>query len=217
VTVAAGAPESAGTPGAPTVPQGFRPRGLVVVVSGPSGVGKTSIYSRLLRERDDLEFSVSATTRPRRDGEVDGQDYWFLTEAEFRRRVAAGEFAEHAEVHGKSYGTLRAPVDDAVARGRIMLLDVDVQGGRSLRAGYPDGVFVFIYPPSLAVLEARLRGRASDRPEVIAERLRNAPGEMSHYAAYDYVVINDDLGRAQTTLGAIVAAERCRLSRLVPE
>lgn len=203
--------------GPPPVPQGFRPRGFLVVVSGPSGVGKTSIYSRLLQERDDLEFSVSATTRPRRDGETDGQDYWFLTEADFLRRVAAGEFAEHALVHGRRYGTLRAPVDAAVARGRILLLDVDVQGGRSLRACYPDGVFVFIYPPSLAVLEARLRGRASDRPEVIAERLRNAPGEMSHYPAYDYIVINDDLARAQATLAAIVAAERARLSRLVPE
>lgn len=212
--MADGAEAQAGTPAAP---RGFRPRGFVVVVTGPSGVGKTSIYSRLLQERDDLEFSVSATTRPRRDGEVDGKDYWFLAAADFRRRVAAGEFAEHAEVHGQLYGTLRAPVDEAVARGRVMLLDVDVQGGYALRACYPDGVFVFIYPPSFAVLEARLRGRASDRPEVIAERLRDAPGEMRQYSAYDYIVINDDLARAQATLTAIVAAERCRLSRLVPE
>ena len=206
-----------GPAGPPAAPRGFRPRGFVVVLSGPSGVGKTSIYGRVLRERDDLEFSVSATTRPRRDGETDGRDYWFLDEVEFGRRVAAGEFAEHFEVHGKRYGTLRAPVDDAVARGRIMLLDVDVQGGRALRACYPDGVFVFIYPPSFAVLEARLRGRASDPPEVIAERLRNAPGEMAEYAAYDYIIVNDDLARAQATLAAIIAAERCRLARLAPE
>jgi guanylate kinase len=214
VTVAGGAGDRRA---APPPPRGFRPRGFVVVVSGPSGVGKTSIYSRVLRERGDIEFSVSATTRPRRAGETDGRDYWFLEEADFRRRVAAGEFAEHFEVHGQLYGTLRAPVDEAVAGGRIMLLDVDVQGGRALRAGYPDGVFVFIYPPSFAVLEARLRGRASDRPEVIAERLGNAPGEMAEYAAYDYVIINDDLARAQAQLAAIVEAERCRLARLAPE
>lgn len=208
---------AAASPGVPRVPEAFRPRGFVVVISGPSGVGKTSIYSRLLASRDDLEFSVSATTRPRREGEVDGRDYWFLEEAEFRRRVAAGEFAEHAEVHGRLYGTLRAPVDAALARGRIVVLDVDVQGGRALRACYPDGVFVFIYPPSSAALEERLRGRASDASQVIAERLRNAPGEMAQYSAYDYVVVNDDLARAQATLAAIVEAERARLVRLTPE
>jgi guanylate kinase len=179
-------------------------------------VGKTSIYSRLLAERDDVEFSVSATTRPRREGEVDGQDYWFLTVPEFRRRVAAGEFAEHAEVHGRLYGTLRAPVDAGLARGRIVVLDVDVQGGRSLRAAYPDGAFVFIYPPSFAVLESRLRGRASDRPEVIAQRLADAPGELSRYTEYDYIVVNDVLARAQAQLAAIVEAERARLRRLEP-
>jgi guanylate kinase len=209
--------QQAGPATPPGVPRGFRPRGFVVVVSGPSGVGKTSMYTRLLQERDDIEFSVSATTRPRRDNETDGKDYWFLAEADFERRLAAGEFAEHALVHGRRYGTLRAPVDEAIARGRIVLLDVDVQGGHSLRACYPDGVFVFIYPPSLATLEARLRGRASDRPEVIAERLGNAPGELAHFSAYDYIVVNDDLARAQATLAAIVAAERARLSRLVPE
>jgi guanylate kinase len=202
---------------AAAVPQRFRRRGFVLVISGPSGVGKTSIYGRLLAERDDLEFSVSATTRPPREGEVHGRDYWFLSEQEFLARVAAGEFAEHAQVHGRRYGTLRAPVEEALAGGRVVLLDVDVQGGRSLRVLYPQGAFVFIYPPSLAALEARLRGRASDRPEVIAHRLLNAPGEMSQYVDYDYVVVNDDLPRAQAQLAAIVEAERARLARLAPE
>src|SRR5207253_7260691 len=132
----------------------------------------------------------------------------------FQKGVESGEFVEHASVHGRWYGTPTAPLQAALAEGKIVILDVDVQGGRSLRAACPDGVFVFVYPPSLEALEARLRGRATDLPQVIAERLANAPGEMARYVEYDYVIVNDDLVHARATMDAILAAERARVSRL---
>ena len=199
-----------------SLPRGFKPRGFPLVLSGPSGVGKTSVVGHLLSRGGDIVFSVSATTRPRREGESDGREYLFYDEERFRRGVESGEFVEHASVHGRWYGTPRAPLEAALARGQIVILDVDVQGGRSLRHACPDGVFVFVYPPSLEVLEARLRGRATDAPQVIAERLANAPGEMARYVEYDYVIVNDDLTHARATMDAILAAERARVSRLDP-
>ena len=199
-----------------SLPRGFKPRGFPLVLSGPSGVGKTSVVGHLLSRGGDIVFSVSATTRPRREGESDGREYLFYDEERFRRGVESGEFVEHASVHGRWYGTPRAPLEAALARGQIVILDVDVQGGRSLRHACPDGVFVFVYPPSLEVLEARLRGRATDAPQVIAERLANAPGEMARYVEYDYVIVNDDLERARAQMDAILVAERARMSRLAP-
>ena len=198
------------------LPRGFRPRGFPLVLSGPSGVGKTSVVSHLLALGGDVVFSVSATTRPRREGETEGREYFFYDEERFRRGVESGEFVEHASVHGRWYGTPTAPLQAALAEGKIVILDVDVQGGRSLRLACPDGVFVFVYPPSLEALEARLRGRATDLPQVIAERLANAPGEMARYVEYDYVIVNDDLVHARATMDAILAAERARVSRLDP-
>jgi len=198
------------------LPRGFRPRGFPLVLSGPSGVGKTSVVSHLLALGGDVVFSVSATTRPRREGETEGREYFFYDEERFRRGVESGEFVEHASVHGRWYGTPTAPLRAALAEGKIVILDVDVQGGRSLRLACPDGVFVFVYPPSLEALEARLRGRATDLPQVIAERLANAPGEMARYVEYDYVIVNDDLVHARATMDAILAAERARVSRLDP-
>lgn len=206
------ASQTASRAAGPAVPA-FRSKGFPFVVSGPSGVGKTSVYKTLL-QRDDVVFSVSATTRPRRNGEEHGREYWFYDDAEFRRMLAAGEFVEHAEVHGKLYGTLREPLDRWIAEGKAVVLDVDVQGGMSLRAAYPDGVFVFILPPSLEELRRRLEGRGSDTPEVVARRLANAPGEIAHYPQYDYAVVNDDLGKAQTEVAAILTAERCSVGRL---
>jgi guanylate kinase len=199
-----------------TLPRGFRPRGFPLVLSGPSGVGKTSVVSHLLSRDVDIVFSVSATTRPRREGESEGREYFYYDEERFARGVEGGEFVEHASVHGRWYGTPKAPLEAALAQGRIVILDVDVQGGRSLRRACPDGVFVFVYPPSLEALEARLRGRATDAPQVIAERLANAPGEMARYVEYDYVIVNDDLTHARATMDAILAAERARVSRLDP-
>jgi guanylate kinase len=195
---------------------GFARRGFLVVVSGPSGVGKTALCSHVLETRADTVRSVSATTRAPRPGEVDGKDYTYLDRAEFERRLAAGEFLEHAEVHGQHYGTPRHFVEDAVARGRIVLLNIDVQGGLQVRRTHPDGVFVFIYPPSLEVLGARLRARRQDGDPEIERRVAGAPAEMAHYIHYDYVVLNEDLRLAMSQLSAIVEAERTRASRLVP-
>jgi guanylate kinase len=199
-----------------SLPRGFRPRGFPVVLSGPSGVGKTSVVSHLLSRADDIVFSVSATTRACREGETHGREYWFYDEERFQKGVDSGEFVEHACVHGRWYGTPRAPLEEALSQGKIVILDVDVQGGHSLRDAFPDGAFVFVYPPSLEALEQRLRGRATDSPEVIAERLANAPGEMSQYVAYDYIIVNDDLERARGVMEAILVAERARRVRLAP-
>jgi guanylate kinase len=186
------------------IPEGFRRRGFPLVVSGPSGAGKSSLCRHLLEVRPDVQFSVSATTRPIREGEEEGREYFFHDEPRFRRGIEAGEFVEWAEVHGRLYGTPRAPLDHELAAGRVVLLDVDVQGGESLRRAYPDGVFVFVYPPSLAKLEERLRGRASDPPEVIARRLAKAPAEMLRYRDYDYVVVNDDFDAARAALVGMI-------------
>lgn len=186
---------------------------FVVVVSGPSGAGKSSFVKTLLEQGPDLVYSVSATTRPRRPHEAEGQDYFFLTQDEFRRRVDAGEFVEHARVHGEWYGTLRSQIDDALRAGRNVLLDIDVQGGKAVRRVYPDGVFIFILPPSMEALEARLRHRATDTDERIRLRLENARREIPTVMEYDYSIVNDDFETASRRAVAIVWAERCRTRR----
>jgi guanylate kinase len=195
----------------------FERRGFVVVISGPSGVGKTVFCTHLLETRKDTVRLVTATTRDPRPGEQDGRDYFFIPDrAEFERRAAAGEFLEHAEVHGELYGTPRRFVEEQVAAGRIVLLNIDVQGGASIRKQHPDGVYVFLYPPSYEALLARLRSRRQDDEAEIARRLANAPGEMARWRDYDYVVVNEDLPQALAQVSSIVEAERHRASRLVP-
>ena len=189
-------------------------RRFVVVISGPSGAGKSSFVKALLgRYPRDLVYSVSATTRPRRAHEVEGRDYFFLGREEFQRRVDAGEFVEHAEVHGELYGTLKSQTEAVLRSGRNVLLDIDVQGGRSVRRIYADGVYIFVLPPSLADLEERLRARGTDSEERIKLRLENARREIEIAREYDYAVVNDDLEDATRKVLAIIEAETCRASR----
>ncbi len=203
-------------PEIPPVPIPFRfvPGGFLLVISGPSGAGKGTLVDRLVAQRPECVFSVSATTRPRREGESDGVQYEFVTREEFERRRSAGQFLEWAEVHGQLYATPARFVDEGVRAGRIVVLDVDVQGGASVRRARRDAVSVFVYPPSIDALRRRLLGRRSDPPEVVERRLRNAPGELSQYREYDYLVMNDELEQAVARLVAIVDAERARVRRL---
>lgn len=170
-------------------------KGQMVVISGPSGSGKSTICKKLL-EDPRIVFSVSATTRKMRPGEIDGRDYHFLAIDEFKRRVARGEFIEHAEVFGNMYGTLRAPMDQALTDGKISLLEIDVQGALQLKALGEPGVYVFIAPPDFEELRRRLKQRGTESPEVLERRLHKAEDEYRERVKYDHVVVNDDLARA---------------------
>lgn len=184
-------------------------RGALIVVSGPSGSGKSTVCDHLRKTFPGLAFSVSATTRARRGHEVDGVDYHFLPRERFDELVAQGGFAEWAEVHGNRYGTPKSTVEEARAAGRDLLLDVDVQGGLSIRAAFPDATLVFLAPPSLDVLRERLTARGTDAPEVIDRRIANAALEMERGRAYDHYLVNDrldeTLGRAETIVRGRVA------------
>jgi guanylate kinase len=190
--------------------------GILFVVSAPSGAGKTTLCEALLAADLGLAYSVSTTTRKPRPGEKDGVHYHFVSDEEFRRLREAGEFAECAEVHGHWYGTRRSVIEEARTKGRDLLFDIDVQGARQLRRSFPDGVFIFIYPPSMASLEERLRRRKTETAEDLARRLANARVEIREAWAYDYVVVNDDLDRAIEKFRSIVRAEALRTSRFAP-
>jgi guanylate kinase len=198
------------------IPFRFTPGGFLLVLSGPSGAGKGTLVDRLVAARPDCIFSISATTRPRRTNEQEGVQYEFVTREEFERRRSAGMFLEWAEVHGQLYATPSRFVDEGVRSGRIVVLDVDVQGGASVRRARPDAVSVFVYPPSIDALRTRLLGRNTDRPEVVELRLENAPAELAQYREYDYLVMNDDLEHAAARLVAIFDSERARVRRLRP-
>jgi guanylate kinase len=190
-------------------------RGLLLVLSSPSGAGKTSLSRALLDADPDIALSVSVTTRKPRPGEVDGRDYWFVDEAKFKAMIAAEELLEWATVFGNYYGTPRAPIERAIAEGRDVLFDIDWQGTQQLSermAG--DLVRVFVLPPSAETLEARLRQRAQDPDEVVAKRMAAASSEISHWAEYDYVIVNADLAESGAALRAILAAERLRRERM---
>jgi guanylate kinase len=192
----------------------MRRRGVMLIVSSPSGAGKTTI-SRLLLEREPgLTMSVSATTRPRRPSEVSDRDYHFIDRGEYDRMVERNEFLEHAEVFGNGYGTPRAPVDKALAEGRDILFDIDWQGTKQVaQSARADMVSVFILPPSFEELERRLRTRAQDSAEAIAKRMAKAADEMSHWHEYDYIVINDDVERSVNQVQSILTAERVKRDR----
>ena len=195
------------------VPFHFDSGGFLLVLSGPSGAGKGTLVDRLVLERPECVFSISATTRPKRSVEEDGVQYEFVTREDFERRRSAGLFLEWAEVHGHLYATPTRFVDEGVKSGRVVVLDVDVQGGASVRRARPDAVSVFIYPPSVDALRQRLLKRNTESPEVVERRLRDAPGELAQYREYDYLVINDDLEKAAQDLTALIRAHRLRISR----
>ena len=191
----------------------FFRRGILVVISSPSGAGKTTL-TRRLAELHKLHFSVSYTTRAPRPGEVEGKDYHFVSLDTFSRMVDEQEFAEHALVHGNRYGTAIGTINKAIEQGVDCLFDIDYQGGQQIRRQWPnDSVLCFILPPSLAELERRLRSRATDSAEVIARRLATARKELAHYSEYDYLVVNDDLEKAFSELSAIYTAARCARTR----
>ncbi len=190
-------------------------RGLMLVLSSPSGAGKTTIARRLLEAASGLELSVSVTTRPKRPGEVEGRDYRFIDEARFAAMIAAGELIEHATVFGHGYGTPRAPVAAALEAGRDVLFDIDWQGARQLRrACTRDLVSVFVLPPSAGELARRLDRRASDSRAVVRRRMAGASGEMAHWRAYDYIVVNHEIEASVAQVLAVLRAERLRRRRL---
>lgn len=190
-------------------------RGVIFILSAPSGAGKTTIWRAALERMPEVEFSVSLTTRARRENEVNGINYHFVTDGEFRQRVDRGELAEWVENFGYCYGTPRAPLENAVSAGRDILVEIEVRGARRLRESYPsDSVSIFVLPPSFQVLESRLRSRATENEAAIQRRLETAKSEMREYPEYDYLIINDELDRAVDLLVAVMKAEKSRISRL---
>lgn len=189
-------------------------RGLMLVLSSPSGAGKSTIGRRLLENDPEIALSVSVTTRGRRPSETEGVHYHFIDREEFARRRLADDLLESAEVHGNFYGTPRAPVEAALEAGRDMLFDIDWQGAKQLQHKMAaDVVSVFILPPTMAELQQRLHKRAEDTEEVIRTRLANSRAEIAHWKDYDYVIVNDDLESAYSAVGAILSAERLRRDR----
>ncbi|MEC9343187.1 MAG: guanylate kinase [Pseudomonadota bacterium] len=194
----------------------FERQGIMLVLSSPSGAGKSTIARNLLANVDNLELSISMTTRPRRGSEIDGVHYHFVSEREFERRRDSDALLEWAKVHGNFYGTPRDPVEAAMAEGRDMLFDIDWQGaGQLMEKARAHVVSIFILPPSMAELMSRLHRRAEDTEEVIERRLANAVEEIRHWREYDYVIVNDDLERAFHRAEAILYAERLRVDRRI--
>ena len=186
-----------------------------VVLSAPSGAGKTTIAKALVEGREDVVFSVSATTRPSRDNEVDGVDYHFLSEPDFRAMIKADEFVEWAEVHGYLYGTLRKGLQDAQDQGRFLVLDVDVQGAMQVRQRVPDAVLVFVLPPSADALVERLTGRGTEEEDTLTRRIENARDELEQASQFDYIVVNENLDQAIEEVQSIVLAQGRRTDQAI--
>jgi len=189
-------------------------QGILFVVSAPSGAGKTSLCRAITDSLEQLNHSVSYTTRKPRPGEIDGRDYYFVSQERFQEMIKAGDFAEWAEVHSNHYGTSRRVLDEVIAKGIDVILDIDTQGAEQIKPKYGNAVFIFIMPPSLEILEERLRNRRSDDENEIRKRMRRALEEIKDYTMYDYIIVNRDFDRALNELKSVVVAERCR-TRLI--
>jgi guanylate kinase len=188
-------------------------RGMLVVVSSPSGGGKGTLIRRALKSVPNLGYSVSFTTREAREGEVDGRDYFFVSVDEFQEKIEAGDFLEWARVHGNLYGTSYVQIQRELIEGHDIILEIDVQGAASVRRLVDDVVSIFILPPTFGILHARLEARGSERPDDLSLRLKNSRGEVEHYREFQYVIINDDADRAAAQLASIIYAERARVER----
>ncbi len=184
-----------------------------IVLSAPSGAGKTTIARRVLAQRSDVGYSVSCTTRAPRSGERDGVDYHFLSRSEFEKRVAKGDFAEWADVHGNWYGTLRSAIREVMSAGKHVMMDIDVQGARQVTVAFPDALTIFVVPPSVEVLVERLLARRSEKPEALELRLRNARTELLDAERYQHVVVNDELEHAIALVNGIIEEEVTRAKR----
>jgi guanylate kinase len=189
-------------------------KGILFIVSAPSGAGKTTLCNNAALKCRGVKLSVSYTTRKPRQGEIDGVHYFFVKESVFKEMISKGEFLEWARVHDNLYGTSKSRIDEMVAQGFDVLLDIDVQGGRQIKEKIPESILIFILPPSMEVLKDRLRKRMSDTEDVIIRRLDRAQDEIREYKYYDYVIVNDDLEYAAAQLKSVIAAERASVSRV---
>lgn len=190
-------------------------KGMLVVISGPAGVGKGTLCRALLAQSFDLEYSVSVTTRPSRPGETEGKEYYFRTREKFKEMIEKGELLEWAEFLGNYYGTPRFHVESILEKGKTIILEIDIQGAKQVKKLYPEGIFIFIVPPSFTVLSDRLRGRGTESEEVIQNRLARAVEEMDNIKDYDYVVENNDIEVAVEKLRSIIVAEDSRTERML--
>ena len=191
----------------------MKPQGVLLVLSGPSGAGKGTICQKLREKRDDLSYSVSATTRAPRKGEIDGKDYFFLTTDCFKEMIANDEMLEYAEIYGNYYGTPRSYVTSILDQGKDVVLEIDPQGALQIKKRFPDAVFVFIVPPSLDELSIRIYKRGTDSEEVIKRRLSAATSELAYASKYDYIIVNDEVDKASNKVSNIIDAERNRAVR----
>ncbi len=188
-------------------------RGLLIVISGASGTGKGTICKKLLAKSPGIAYSISATTRKPRPGEVDGREYYFLSVDEFKAWIAEGKFLEYAEVYGNFYGTPLNKIEERLKRGEDILLEIDVQGALNVKKKCPEGIYIFLLPPSLEELKRRIEGRGTENPESLTRRLQNAVAEIQIGLQYDYVVVNDTIDNAAAQIEAILTAERCKVAR----
>ena len=191
----------------------MRKKGLLLVISGPSGVGKGTVCKEYLSRHDDCALSVSATTRAPREGEIHGESYFFLTQEEFRKKIDEDGFLEHAQFCENYYGTPKDTVMEMIESGKNVILEIEVQGALQVRAHYPEAVFIFVLPPSLKELEDRLRGRGTETEDVITKRLERSKAEFKYLEKYNYILVNDTVEEAVERLHAIITAEKCLMAR----